>query len=405
MLVQFSFKNFGPFREEAVFDMRAVNAYKEHPEKVITIDEKTKLLKVAAIYGANASGKSNFSRAYSIFRLIVRESMNASSSESGDVLAIDKYYAPYRFTGEYSHSDTEFEAVYIQDGFEYTYGFVYNDLRIAYEWLYRRSLASGRKTVILERNEQTITLGPSVRHSCEKYVEDIADFFLALTFFNRLKLPTTVFKEAYTCVGSVITPWFDDDDFIWDIITNFFTSNYDETKKQQLLSFLAGIDISIKDFIVVKRKEDVNILTAHAGLDGEIHKSSLHIESDGTIKAIALFAFIRLTIFLNETLWIDELDARLHPLLVKYVVDLFYTSDSQAQLVYTTHDTTFLDKRYLRRDQVWFVEKDEHCQSKLYSLAEFKLRPDASFNKSYLGGSFGAIPALKAFAFDVGEDG
>ena len=102
-------------------------------------------------------------------------------------------------------------------------------------------------------------------------------------------------------------------------------------------------------------------------------------------------------------MFVDELDARLHPLLLKFIVDLFYNEKSKAQLIYTTHDTTLMDKKFFRRDQVLFVQKDEDGYSSLSTLSDFKVRSDASFEKDYLSGVYGGIPMLKEFSMKAGE--
>ena len=100
---------------------------------------------------------------------------------------------------------------------------------------------------------------------------------------------------------------------------------------------------------------------------------------------------------------VDELNVKLHPLLLKFIVDLFYNVDSKAQLIYTTHDTTLMDKKFFRRDQIWFVQKDDFGYSTLSALSDFKVRSDASFEKDYLSGVYGGIPMLKEFTVKAGE--
>lgn len=106
---------------------------------------------------------------------------------------------------------------------------------------------------------------------------------------------------------------------------------------------------------------------------------------------------------MHKTIFIDELNVKLHPLLLKFFIDLFYDQNSKAQLIYTTHDTTLMDKRFFRRDQIWFVQKDEYGYSELSSLADFKIRSDASFEKDYLAGVYGGIPTFEEFDMEVGE--
>ncbi len=106
---------------------------------------------------------------------------------------------------------------------------------------------------------------------------------------------------------------------------------------------------------------------------------------------------------MNASMFIDELNVKLHPLLLKFIVDLFYEQNTTAQLIYTTHDTTLMDKKFFRRDQIWFVQKDEYGYSELSALSDFKVRSDASFEKDYLAGVYGGIPFLKEFDMKEGE--
>lgn len=124
---------------------------------------------------------------------------------------------------------------------------------------------------------------------------------------------------------------------------------------------------------------------------------SLYFESEGTIKSIMLFIYARMAILKDKSIFVDELNIKLHPLLLKFIIDLFYEKDSRAQLIYTTHDTTLMDKKFFRRDQIWFVQKDEYGYSELSALSDFKVRSDASFEKDYLAGVYGGIPFLKEF--------
>ncbi len=397
MLVQFSFKNYGPFKEEAVFDMRAVKAYKEHPHTLIDVPKGDPLLKVAAIYGANASGKSNFVKAYQCFVRLVQESFQHNNKDDKDDV-LSKSHFPFMLDANGIEEDVEFEGIYSYNGLEYRYGYAFNESTITSEWLYTRSSLTARESVILEREGDVIELGSSVRRTCEKYLTDIDDDVLALSFFSSLKLGNTVFKDTAYQVSSILPLLIEGRIETKLALQHYFSRYYDEEEKKSLLKFINGIDVGIQDILVEKNpnnNDKVSIYAVHKGIDNELHSFPLEIESDGTRRAIALYSFVRLAIEMGKGLIIDEFNSQLHPLLQKYIVDLFYEEGTTGQLIYTTHDTTFLDKRYVRRDQIWFVSKDENGESTMYSLADFKLRNDKSFDKDYLSGAFGGIPILK----------
>lgn len=170
MLVQFMLKNVLSFKEETILDLTAINAYKEHPCNLIDIGGKEKFLRVAAIYGANASGKSNLHIAMTFFQKIIAKSLD--NVDDGERTAIANYYIPFLFEKE-NDENSEFQIVEILDGFEYTYGFEYNAEYIAAEWLYRKNLNTNRTVTILrgQRNpwnlerqsEKTVTY---IRNSC-----------------------------------------------------------------------------------------------------------------------------------------------------------------------------------------------------------------------------------------------
>ena len=395
MLVQFKIKNVLSFKEETIFDMTAISAYKEHPSNLIDIDTKEKFLRVAAIYGANASGKSNFVWALQLFRRIVSQSLN--NVDDGAESVLKKFSKPFSF--EENKGNSEFEIVQILRDEEYQYGFEYNSEKIVMEWLYRKSLKTNRKVTIFERTMQKVNLGVSVRKKCEAYKDQIPPETLLLSFFNKLKLKTDIFKTVYSGITDVLV--FMSDDYEDTRFLDALLPKVIDGKKEKLLEFLTAIDIGIKD-ITYKEKETL-FFTFHKGADGELYPLNLYDESEGTIKSIMLFIHAHMAIINDYVLVMDELNVKLHPLLLKFFIDLFYDNNSMAQLIYTTHDTTLKDKKFFRRDQIWFVQKDELGHSELCALSDFKVRSDASFEKDYLAGVYGGIPFLKEFSLKEGE--
>lgn len=396
MLVQFMLKNVLSFKEETILDMTAINAYKEHQNNLIDNGIKDKFLRVAAIYGANASGKSNLYFAMRFFQNIIAKSFN--NVDDNQETAISENYAPFSFDQDKENS--EFEIIEIIGNYEYKYGFEYNDKCIASEWMYRKSLKTNRTSVIIERIGNKVGLGSSVRKECEVYKEQIPTETLALSFFNKLKFKTTIFNDVYSAIMDILVvpaDFYENKSVLKSILPGVINK-----EKDKLVEFLTAIDTGIADIGYHKNEQDIDFYTVHIGRDEEQYLLDLFDESEGTIRSILIYMNARAAVFSNKTMFVDELNIKLHPLLLKFVIDLFYDEDSMAQLIYTTHDTTLMDKKFFRRDQIWFVQKDKFGYSELSALSDFKVRSDASFEKDYLAGVYGGIPLLKGFVMKEG---
>lgn len=398
MLVQFMLKNVLSFKNETVLDMTAISAYKEHTSNLIDCGTKEKLLRVAAIYGANASGKSNLYLAMTYFQRIIVESLN--NVNDGDYAAIEKYYVPFSFEND-NEENSEFQIVEILGDYEYCYGFEYNAKCIVTEWLYRKNLRTNRTVIIFERTTETVEFGATVRKECDLYKEQIPVETLALSFFNKLKLKTNTFRDVYLGImDTLVVPT----DFCEDTrILQTFLPNVINYEKKELVKFLNAIDPGITDIMYDDSEKDIKFLTYHRGKDEKDYPLDLYCESEGTIKSIMLFIYARMAILNDRSIFVDELNIKLHPLLLKFIIDLFYDENSRAQLIYTTHDTTLMDKKFFRRDQIWFVQKDKFGYSELTALSDYKVRSDASFERDYLAGVYGGIPFLNGSAVEEGE--
>ena len=238
MLVQFMIKNVLSFKEETILDMTAIYAYKEHSCNLIDIGAKERFLRVAAIYGANASGKSNLYFAMDYFQSIIAKSLN--NVDDGARTAIETYYKPFKFQKD--NENSEFQIVVILGSFEYRYGFEYNSECIVTEWLYRKNLMTNRTAAIFERTTNMVEFGAAVRKECEIYKEQIPVETLALSFFNKLKLETEIFKEVYAGImNTLVVPEKLCEDL--RILQNFLPKfiNYNN-EKEKLLEFLNAID-------------------------------------------------------------------------------------------------------------------------------------------------------------------
>lgn len=396
MIVQFSMKNVLSFKDEAILDLSSIPAYKEHSYNLINLNSGDKLLRVAAIYGANASGKSNLYLGMQMFQDIVMSSMNTVGEIEENVLK--KCYVPFAFDDE--NDISEFQIILSDNEAEYTYGFEYDDTHIESEWLYKRDFSTNRLSTFIEREKQSVTIGASIRRECDKYKEQIPKESLALTFFSKLTLKTPIFRKVFDEIRGMMivdTSFYENRRVIDKYLPEIIDSN-----KKDLLKFLSAIDTGIKDVSYKTVDNKIVFYTFHVGRDKKKHQINLFNESQGTLKSIIIYIFASSVIARDGAMIVDELNVKLHPLLLKFIVDLFYNMDSKAQLIYTTHDTTLMDKKFFRRDQIWFVQKDDFGYSTLSALSDFKVRSDASFEKDYLSGVYGGIPMLKEFTVKAG---
>lgn len=402
MLIQFSFKNFKSFKDETTLDMTA-SSIKEHLDKIIDKDNN-KYLKVTAIYGANASGKSNVIEAFSHMKKIILDSFTEEAKWQNIPLK------KFKFDEISKKSTSTFEVFFKYNNETYQYGFELDNYSIKEEWLYKEKKVKYKKfELVFARKNNEFELSKELKIYNEM-LNGLSEKTLILSFLANIKIEDI--KNTYE--------WFKETKVL--NLENFYTKdNLSEFLPKELLegnlsakknfnNFLSDIDVGIKDIkieeINSKEKNKYNILSIHLNNDNN-EKEYLPIseESDGTLKMISLYSDIEKCINKGGTIFIDELDAKLHPLLTKYLIQKFHnknTNPNNAQLIYTTHDVINLKKEIFRRDEVWFVEKNSKNESSLYSLVEYKIdnikiRNDASYNKDYLLGKYGALPLLKEF--------
>ena len=405
-MIQFSFKNFKSFRDEVTLDMTA-SSIKEYSDKIIE-DNGNKYLKITAIYGANASGKSNVIEAFSHMKNIIMNSFNSEAKWQNIPL---KRFA---FNEKSKNSESMFEVFFKNNNEVYQYGFELDSSKIREEWLYKKKSNKSEKFELLfARENDKFELSNGLKIYSEM-LNGISEKTLILSFLANIKIEDI--KNVYD--------WFKEtkvlnlgDPFIDTIRSSFLPAellknNLEE--RDNFNKFLADIDVGIKDIKieeeVTEEKKRYKAFSMHLNNDTQKEEYlPLKEESDGTLKMISLYSDLKKCLNNGGTIFIDELDAKLHPLLSKYIVQIFHnknTNPKDAQLIYTTHDVINLKKENFRRDEIWFVEKNKENVSELYSLVEYKVentkvRNDASYDKDYLLGKYGALPILKEF--EVGE--
>jgi AAA15 family ATPase/GTPase len=413
MLIQFNFKNFKSFREEATLDLSAAKMT-EFSDRVVTIGSE-KILPVAAIYGANASGKSNIYNAFEYMAEYVEESFKYGDEEE----KFDEFKpTPFLFDSTSADVESSFEVYFTlpQDKSEkiYNYGFCVDKAGVTEEWLNYKAKTARKYSTIFYRgnNEEELDLSGFPKSSRDNIQVALEKQVLIISLGAKLKIGKC--KD--------IRDWFLANEFadFGDPVTNFFMSRRlpkgfvdDKNVQQKVIEYFSSFDEHIRDFKVDKvpmegdSKEDAyTINSLHKKIDSdEMAEIPLSLESAGTLKMFALYPELQDVLEKGSVFFVDELNARLHPLLVRNFILTFLNPEinkNHAQLVFTTHDTWQLSNQLLRRDEIWFVEKDMRGISTLYSLADFidedgsRIRKDESYEKNYLIGKYGAIPTLKS---------
>lgn len=413
MLIQFNFKNFKSFREEASLDLSAAKMT-EFSNRVVS-EGNDKILPMAAIYGANASGKSNLYSAFEYMANYVIESFKYGDEEE----RFEEYRpTPFLFDSVSDTAETSFEVYFTIPGDKaektYNYGFCLDQYGVTEEWLNSKAKTARKYTSVFYRSEEENTLDLSGLPKSSRENIQVALEKQVLIVSLGAKLKVNKCKD--------IRDWFLAVEFadFGDPFTNFFLSRRlpkgfveDDNVQKKVIEYFSSFDEHIKDFEIEKlphdgesKEETYKISSLHKKIDSDAFAAiPLNMESAGTLKMFALYPELQDVLEKGSVFFIDELNARLHPLLVRNFLLTFLNPEintNHAQLIFTTHDTWQLSNQLLRRDEVWFTEKDDQGISKLYSLADFidesgsRIRKDENYEKNYLIGKYGAIPSLKS---------
>ena len=415
MLLQFNFKNYKSFRDDTTLDLTATKI-SEFNNHVISVANEH-VLPVAAIFGANASGKSNVHEAFRYMATYVIHSLNYGGDESSAKKKKSEFFkpTPFLFDTRSKKAESLFE-VYFMNSEEngaktYNYGFTVNNTGVCEEWLnYKSKSSRGAYRKIFYRNGDKYDFSGLPAKSQDNLKIALEKETLVVSLGAKLKIAKLKF----------VRDWFLNNDFadFGKPIENYFLSRlipegFAESKdvQKKVVDYFAAFDPSIIGFNVETYKVD-NDEDEHLKIDA-IHRMNdsdqtvsipLQHESAGTLKMFALYPMLQDVLSNGGVLFIDELNARLHPLLVRTFIITFLDLNinaKHAQLIFTSHDSWQLNGSMLRRDEIWFTEKDSSGVSNLYSLADFvdedgvKIRKDENYEKNYLLGKYGAIPTLK----------
>ena len=414
MLLQFYFSNYRSFEGEGMLDMRASGSNELSSHVRNNLNEK--VLPVTAIYGANASGKSSVFEAFQFMTWCVLESLSFSDENKKNPykLKVDSF----KFS-ENKGKPSEFEINYIdkkgKKELYYNYGFKIDNSGILEEYL-----ASNTKTGV-KRNEdytyifkrernQKLYLDSSIEKFRENLEISLKDKTLLVSLGAKLNIEEFIRVRTWFINTEVINF---SNSLYGAFLENILPNNIIESEevRKNLVSFINSFDDSIIDIEVEKisaidenDKDNYRVFTIHkSDKETSTARISMNEESSGTKKMFSLYQTLLDVLEKGGVFFADELDIKLHPLLMRNILLTFTDKEknsNNAQLIFTTHNTIYMDMDLLRRDEIWFVEKDNGI-SKLYSLDDItnekgeKVRKDSNYEKHYLLGNYGAIPNLK----------
>ncbi len=442
MLVQVAVENFKSIEEELVLKMIA-SSLKGHPtHKIKTkFTEPAELLRFGALYGANASGKTNLLEAVAFAReLIVKGTLSGGRIDS----------KPFKLSKEYSSKPTTIEFIIYLEGQLYTYGFSASKKEVQEEWLYaQRPGAKERKLFerISKNDQAEVETGRSLESG--DYTKKVLQMVARSTRVNQLYLHELVeknhpgirklidwFKKCLTIIPAV-APYrqltlravkdMDFTEFVSRILKRVGTgiervesrerivdierdlTMYPKALREQMEATLnesdkdQGVFISSELMQRVYEKKDGEIVeyrleTIHKDKHGNEIAFEMEDESDGTLRLLHLIPLLADIKKDSKIVFVDELDRRMHPKLSQTLIRLFdeiNPEENKSQLIFTTHDTNLFSQDLLRRDELWVMQKNEYGATQLTSIHEFKIRNDKKLNKDYLLGRFGGIPNIR----------
>lgn len=397
MLCQFTVKNYKSIRDEVTFDMQAA-AISEHEDRIIRDKDGEIFLPVFAIYGPNGGGKSNVLEALHTLAVKVLRPLYATGDNEERIFLQKKIIIePFAFSEETKSEPTEFEIFFRTELAEYRYILHVKREVVVYERLDRVKKDTGRRSALFERGKEIMLKGAFAKL---KISDELSETLPLLSYLGITYKKNEVVKD--------VLEWFEYGiDFLnygnpMEELRMAVSSS--EAVKHLMLQMIQEMDLDIVDFRVVKDENDrIDVYTKHMVGDRETELNLLE-ESSGTKKLFGLMPFIADSLLSGTTLVIDELDAKIHPVLLRYIIMMFSNmsiNKKKAQLIFTSHDLSTMNSEVFRRDEIWFVAKGNSQNSQLYSLVEFKnekgesVRKDAKFDKQYLEGKYGADPYLK----------
>ena len=394
MLCQFSFKNFMSYKDETIFDLQA-EPLNEFSDSIIEFDGVSNLLPVSVIYGPNGGGKTNLLKALScLISLVTKPIEDLEKTRSNLILQQSMSCEPFSLDADSKNEPTEFNIYFRTQKNEFRYYIAIKNDIIVSEVLHRRSLGGKKTAIIFEREEDEIILGASINKArVSKDVNPKMPYlsFLAITYNFH------VIAEVQTWFESCIIR-----NYANPIVEHNIMLSEDEQFKSNFIHALNDMGIDVSNYRYDKDAKQIFLSrTVH---DNEF-ELPFPVESDGTRKVFAALPVLMLALNQGRLVIIDELDAKLHPKLLRYIISLFTNREinkNGAQLLFTSHDMSTLKNDVFRRDEIWFAALNSEHSSEIYSLYEIRredgarINATASYDKQYLEGRYGADPYLRS---------
>lgn len=449
MLLQFAVENYTCFADEVLFSMVA-SPGAEHPRHVVQSQagRKPRVLRLAALYGANAHGKTKLIEA-----LRFAQSLIVLGTKSDRRIRAQ----PFRLDRHWREMPSRFEFLIDYEGVEYSYGFAVDSVRVREEWLFVRETA--RESRYFERvtdadGKVTVEIGPKLAEN-DKKRRQFLEFVAQGTRPNQLFLTEAIdrnvealkplflwFRSVLTIISAEEAPQplavrinreEDFVEFMADFLRNAGTGIDGLSSEEEPLDFekhFPGVPASLREDIETELPQGAifslpgpdgqsltlycddqdqlmvaRLKTRHTGRDAIEANFDFEDESSGTQRLMEILPVLADAASGERVYVVDELDRKLHPLLSRLFVSSFISRCNEAQrtqLIFTTHDTHLMDLELLRRDEIWFFEKDQYGASHLYSMNALRVRSDLKLEKSYLNGRFGGIPLIHEPAVNSG---
>lgn len=393
MLCQFGFKNFKSYKNETIFDFQA-GELSEFKESLIKDDKATPLLPVSVVYGPNGGGKTTLLQALSCLITMVVFPIHELKKNRMNLIVQQRVNCePFLYDEKSKNEPTEFNLYFRKNNNEYRYYVAIKNDIVVSESLFRRGIGAKKTAVIFTREENNIDLGASIGKSGIN--TDVNPKMLFLSFL-AINYNISVLVE--------VQEWFES-----CVIRNYANPitdlkimiNENESFKKPFLNLLNEMGIDVCDYRYDSEKEDFLLTRKVNNVD---YSLSLSKESAGTRKLFGSLPILMIALQTGRLAIIDELDAKLHPKLLRYIISLFTDPKINkfgAQLLFTSHDMSTMSNEVFRRDEIWFAALDDEHSSELYSLYEIRkedgkrVNATASYNKQYLEGRYGADPYFK----------